>query len=164
MRRSLRTRVHCTTWQLLGTNGLAFLRLAYPEQSERTASPLRLVDEDEPGESIAELAGSELLAALNLAHQRYEDMVAARASRGPRPSEDFGDLRAKLQRAIACYSTAVLTMLDEDEPDSREVVLTALRPIEVARARFGSAKRGGQTRDAPPTPVADSAVTPPSNA
>lgn len=129
--------------RLFGSGGLAFLRLPYPEQAQSMASILRLIDEDELSESIDELAGPELMVALVACQAQYEAMVEARMSRIIRKSGDLGLLRARLQRTIRRYTNAVLTLLDEDEPASLDIVLTALRPIEVLRAR--SSRAGGRS-------------------
>lgn len=121
--------------RLFGSEGLAFIRLPYPEQAQSMASILRLIAEDDLSGAIDELVGPEIMVALVACQARYEAMVEVRMSRVDRKSEDLGLLRGKLQRAIRRYTNAVLTLLDEDDLASYELVLTALRPVAVLRAR-----------------------------
>jgi hypothetical protein len=135
--------------RLFGADGLAFLRLPYPEQALSMASILRLIEEDGLAPSIDALAGPEVMVALVACQVQYEAMVKTRMSRVGRKSAHLGQLRGKLQRAIARYTNAVLTLLDEDEPESLDVVLTALQPVEVLRARVsrGTSRSSGGAGD-----------------
>lgn len=65
---------------------------------------------------------------------KYESMVETRLTRDARSSADLGKIRGTVMRAVARYTNALLTMLDEQEPESLEVVLAALRPLELLRA------------------------------
>lgn len=73
--------------------------------------------------------------ALVACQARYEAMVKARMSRADRKTVHFGLLGGKLRRLLARYVNAVLTLLDEDEPESLSLVLAALHPIEVLRTQ-----------------------------
>lgn len=126
--------------QLFGTDGLAFTQRSYPEQAQSMASLLRLIDEDELGPSIEELVGPEILVALRRCQTLYEAMVDARMTRDDASSVDLSALRVSLIRAIARYTSAVISLVDEDDPDSLEMVRHALRPIEVTRARQARAR------------------------
>jgi hypothetical protein len=53
--------------------------------------------------------------------------------------------RSKLRRMISAYNTAVLTMLDEQEPETLDVVVAALRPM--VRIREILSQRAGQSED-----------------
>lgn len=121
--------------RLFGAEGLAFIRLPYPAQARSMASILRLIEEDGLTPAIDELAGPELMVGLIACQAQYEAMVTARMSRSDRKSGHFGVLGGKLRRLLARYVNAVLTLLDEDEPESLAVVLTALQPIAVFRAQ-----------------------------
>lgn len=76
-----------------------------------------------------------------------------RSQGGPGPS--LGDLLAR-------YVNAVLTLLDEDEPESLDLVLAALQPIEFHRAQMSrEASRAGASSTEPTDddePRAESAV------
>lgn len=121
--------------RLFGAEGLAFVRLPYPAQAQSMASILRLIDEDGLAPAIDELAGTELRLALVACQVQYEAMVKARMSRTDRRSGHFGVLGGKLRRLLARYVNAVLTLLDEDEPDTLDMVLAALQPVEVLRSQ-----------------------------
>jgi hypothetical protein len=130
--------------RLFGAEGLAFIRLPYPAQARSMASILRLIEEDGLAPIIDELAGPELMVALVACQAQYEAMVRSRMSRTDRRSGHFGLLVGKLRRLLARYVNAVLTLLDEDEPESLDLVLAALRPVEVHRAQMsrGSGRAG----------------------
>jgi hypothetical protein len=121
--------------RLFGAEGLAFVRLPYPAQARSMASILRLIDEDGLAPAIDALAGAELRLALVACQQQYEAMVKSRLSRTDRRTVHFGVLGGRLRRLLARYVNAVLTLLDEDEPDTLGMVLAALRPIEVLRSQ-----------------------------
>lgn len=130
--------------RLFGAEGLAFIRLPYPAQARSMASILRLIEEDGLAPAIDELAGPELMVALVACQAQYEAMVKARMSRTDRKSGHFGVLAGKLRRLLARYVNAVLTLLDEDEPESLDLVLAALQPIEFHRAQMSrEASRAG---------------------
>ncbi len=127
--------------RLFGAQGLAFIRLPYPAQARQMASILRLIEEDGLGPAIDVLAGPELMIALVACQAQYEAMVTARLSRRDRRTGHFGVLAGKLRRLLTRYVNAVLTLLDEDEPESLELVVAALQPIEVLRAQLGRGAR-----------------------
>jgi hypothetical protein len=142
--RSQAARAREVSGHLFGAQGLAFIRLPYPAQARSMASLLRLIHEDGLAPAIDELAGREMMVALTACQAQYEAMVRTRMSRTDRRSGHFGVLIAKLRRLLARYVNAVLTLLDEDEPESLELVLAVLRPIEVHRAQLGrEASRAG---------------------
>lgn len=146
--------------KLFGAEGLVFTRQPWAEQAESMAAILRLVEEDELGDAIAELAGSEWLATLHLCQAKYEAMVQTRASRDARLTHDLGELLAKIQRAITRYNTAILTLLDEDDPPSLDLVLAALRPVDITRARIGTSGRTASEPTEPAPVTTPSASTP----
>lgn len=137
--------------RLFGAEGLAFIRLPYPAQAQSMASILRLIEEDGLASEIDELAGPEIMVALVACQAQYEAMVKARMSRNDRRSVHFGILGGKLRRLLSRYVNAVLTLLDEDDPDSLDLVLTALQPVEVLRAQLsrGTGRLGAAVVEAP---------------
>jgi hypothetical protein len=130
-------RARALSTRLFGAEGLAFIRLPYPAQARSMASLLRLIEEDRLASDIDELAGPEVMIALVACQGQYEAMVKDRMSRAERRSAHFGILGGKLRRLLARYVNAVLTLLDEDDPESLDVVVTALQPIEVLRTQLG---------------------------
>jgi hypothetical protein len=137
--------------RLFGAEGLAFIRLPYPAQARSMASLLRLIEEDGLRPTLDELAGPELMVALTACQARYEAMVKTRMSRSGRKSAHFGRLGGRLRRLLARYINAVLTLLDEDEPESLDVVAGALQPVEVLRSH---ASRGASRPAAVPVDAA----------
>jgi hypothetical protein len=131
-------RARALAGRLFGTDGLTFTRTPYPEQAQAMASILRLIEKDGLANEIDELTGPEILVGLRACQAQYEGMVAARLSRDGRKSGDLGILRGKLLRAIARYTNAVLGVLDEDDPDSLQLVTTALLPLELLRTSTAS--------------------------
>lgn len=129
-------RARALSVRLFGAEGLAFIRLPYPAQAQSMASILRLIEEDDLAFDIDELAGPEIMIALVACQAQYEAMVKARLSRADRRSVHFGILGGKLRRLLARYVGAVLTLLDEDDPESLDVVVAALQPIEVLRTQL----------------------------
>jgi hypothetical protein len=119
---------------LFGIDGLKFLGKPFNQQVALMASRLSFLAASDKYSDYEEVIGSDLLNTLNVLQGRYEAMVSDRSSR-----EDDGaglrQLRHTLQRHIALYSTAALTMIDEEDPDSIELVLAALRPMINVRVR-----------------------------
>jgi len=135
-RRSARARA--LRGNLFGADGLKFTQTTFAEQAQTMASILRLIDEEGLATELDALVGAEVLAGLRACQQQYEAMVEGRMERSERKSADLGQLRGKLQRAIARYSSAVLLLLDEDEPSSLSLVVDALRPVDDAEGLEGS--------------------------
>lgn len=136
--------------RLFGAEGLAFIRLPYPAQARSMASILRLIEEDGLAPDIDELAGPEIMVALVACQAQYEEMVKTRMSRVDRKSGHFGLLAGKLRRLLARYVNAVLTLLDEDDPESLDLVLAALQPIEFHRAQLSRGAARGRASIAEP--------------
>ncbi|MEX1366312.1 MAG: hypothetical protein AB1Z98_24520 [Nannocystaceae bacterium] len=145
----LAARARALSGRLLGTEGLAFTQRSYPEQAESMGEILRLIDQDGLADELDALLGPHLLVALRACQAEYEAMVEIRLSRDDRKSTDLARLRGRLQRAISRYCSAVLTLLDEDQPDTLTQVLTVLRPIDVYRAQGSSSRSTAATDEAP---------------
>lgn len=120
--------------RLFLSEGLTFLRQSYTAQVERMGAILRVIEEDGLADDIDDLAGFEVLPTLTFLQTQYQAMVEERLLRDNRLTHDLGQVRGRLQRAIGRYSTSVLSMLDEDQPSSLELVVNTLRPIETFRA------------------------------
>jgi hypothetical protein len=119
---------------LFGSDGLGFLRKPFAQQVALMASRLNFIAGSEKFAQYEEVIGPDLLATLNILQKRYQRMVHERAMRDD-SAASVRSLRSTLQRHIGLYASAVLGMLDEDDPESIAVVLEALRPILNARVR-----------------------------
>ena len=117
---------------LFGIDGLKFLSKPFNQQVALTASRLRFINGSDKLSDYEELLGTDLLTTLKVLQRRYEAMVRERSSKDD-DSSKLKLLRFKLQRHIAFYASAVLQMIDEDDPKSIELVLAALRPMINAR-------------------------------
>lgn len=135
--------------KLFGVDGLAFTKTQFPEQAQAMASILRVIDKDDLAAEIDELTGPETLILLRACQPHYESMVEARLTRDGRKSDDLGKVRGKVMRAVARYTNAVLTMLDERKPETLEIVLAALRPLELLRAATPTATTSGTPQPEP---------------
>lgn len=123
--------------------GLSFTQRTYSEQSVIMGSILRIIEEDGLAEEIEAVVPPEVLVAIRACQPLYEGMVKERLERNDRRPTDLAVLRTKLQRAITQYCTAVLTLLDETEPQTLEQVMDALRPIDAFREQARSGRGGG---------------------
>jgi len=128
--------------KLFGREGLTFTQQPFPVQSESMGEILRLIDQDGLGPELDALLGPHVLVALRACQTQYETMVDGRMSRDDRKSTHLARLRGKLQRAISRYCSAVLTLLDESNPDTLPLVLATLRPIDVHRAQMAATSKG----------------------
>jgi hypothetical protein len=115
--------------RLFGSNGVAFVQQPYFEQAAAMASLLRLIDEDGHDPDLAELVGSEWLTALRICQIHYQAMIDDRLARERGKNLNLASIRNKLRRMISAYNTAVITMLDDDVPETLDMVVTALRPM-----------------------------------
>jgi hypothetical protein len=129
--------------KVFGSEGLAFTQTTYPEQAVSMASILRLIEEDGLAAEIDAVVAPEIMVALQACQPLYEAMVESRMSRSDRKSTDLAALRTKLQRAISMYCMAVVAVLDEEKPQTLELVIGALQPIDVYRAQMGGVKKAG---------------------
>lgn len=136
-------RARTVAGKLFGSEGLTFTQKSYPEQAVSMASILRLVEQDELGEEIDAVVAPEVQASLHAIQPMYQAMVDGRLNRKERKSGDLAAMRTKLQRAIAQYCTTVLALLDESKPQTLELVVNALAPIDVFRAQNGSGGKKG---------------------
>lgn len=157
-------RARALSAKLFGSEGLSFTKVQFPEQAQAMASILRVIEDDGLAPEIEALLGAEIIVLLRACQPLYEAMVDTRLQRDDRKSSDLGKARNKVMRAIAGYTTAVLTMLDEDEPESLQVVLAALRPLEALREAASSggasaAEDGGALEDDGATEAEDDAPT-----
>lgn len=146
-------RAQALSVRVFGEGKLDMLSRRYPEQSQLMATLLQLVEADDLDEDLLELAGEELLPILRRCQRAYAVMVERRSVKRTGSRADLRSLRAKLQRRIVTYNTLVLTLLNEDEPDSRAVVEQALLPMITMRT-----SRGGRGEDEDPADEDDNAA------
>jgi hypothetical protein len=130
---------------LFGSNGVAFIQQPFFEQAAAMAALLRLIDEDGHDSDLAELVGEKWLLALRVCQIKYEAMIDDRLARERGKQQNLAKGRSKLRRMISAYNTAVLTMLDEQEPETLDVVVAALRPM--VRIREILSQRAGRSED-----------------
>jgi hypothetical protein len=138
---------------LFAENGLAFLKKPMREQVVAMATRLEFIATSEEHDKYEAVLGSGLLKTLRVLQGRYEAIVHSRATR----ADTIGDLRAvrrRLQRDITMYATTVLSLLDEDDPESAAKVLAALRPMVYVRELRASPGGGA------PEPVVDEGTIP----
>lgn len=131
--------------RLFGSGGLSFTRMGFRDQSETSGAILRLVKEDALVEELSGLVGAAVVEQLIALQEHYETMVVHQLTTSS-GGVDLRDLRRRLVKLIEQYNGAVLDMLDEDEPESLDVVLDALRPMITLRellARGGKASSQG---------------------
>jgi hypothetical protein len=120
---------------LFGVEGLDFTRRPYPQQATLMASRLEFIQTSEHREIYIEVLGEELFESLVVMQGRYEAMVRARSKRDASSLANLRELRHQLQRVILRYASGIVSMLDEDEPDSGAIVVDALQPMVNARVR-----------------------------
>jgi hypothetical protein len=118
---------------LFGTDGLNFLRKPFTQQVALMASRLSFLAASDEFDAYEEVISPELLTTLNVLQECYERMVHERAMRDD--NANMRVLRHALQRHITFYASAVLGLVDEDDPESIAAVLEALRPMLNARVR-----------------------------
>jgi hypothetical protein len=115
--------------RLFGSDGVAFVQQPYLEQAAAMGSLLRLIDADGHEYDLAELVGGDWLKLLRICQIRYEAMIDDRLARERGKSLNLATIRNKLRRVISIYNNAVITLLDEEVPETLDVVVTALRPM-----------------------------------
>lgn len=132
--------------KLFGDGKLGMLKRDFPAQSQLMTSVLSLIDEDQLEPDLLAVTGPDLLPLIRRVNAEYQQMVVRRANRANAAKVDLKAIRHKLQRRIVNYATVVLTLLDEDQPQTRAIVEAALRPMVTMRiARNSSAAAGGES-------------------
>jgi hypothetical protein len=137
--RKLAERARLLHARLFGGRGLNFLRGSFRDQSEVAGSILRLIKEDDLVEELAELVGASLVEQLFGLQEQYEAMVVDQLKSTP-GGQNLRELWRKIGRTIGQYNNAVLDMLDEDAPQSLELVLKALRPMITLRELIAASR------------------------
>lgn len=122
---------------LFGTDGLMFLREAYPVQWSTMDTLLKRIDADGLAKELDDLAGPVFLAQIRHVHPRYSAMVQAMLKRDTSSGQNLLDQVRAMQRAIVEYATKVAATVDEDDPETVDVARDALRAIEQLREMSG---------------------------
>lgn len=136
---------------LFGTDGLSFLKAAYPEQLASMGTLLQRIQDEKLTREVDELAGTEFLPLLRGVQSRYERMVNDSLRRSSASADDLTTHRRILSRAIVDYATKVCATAEPEDIKSIERVLKALRPLDAFRE--GAASRRSPDTDTPePTP------------
>lgn len=115
--------------------GVEFLRLPYPRQAAEMASRLRYIETHGYGAVFEELVGARPAAFVKVCQRRYEAMVEQRDARPDGVTINLRLLRDDVKRAIERYANAVLTLIDDDDPEQSQAVLAALHPLIAVRTR-----------------------------
>ncbi len=145
--------------RLFGQDGLSFLTLSYSSQSAAMATVLQLIEEDNLRKEIDQIAGKEFLQAIRAVLPRYEAMAKARLTAADEDVSLKEQVRA-LANAVVDYATKVLGMIDNDHPETLDVVRAALRPIDAHRE--ATARRAPSPTDTQGEPAPKPPLTPPS--
>src|SRR5690554_519607 len=120
--------------QHLFSDGRSFLGKPFPQQVALTGSRLEFIKTAPNSAAYIEIIGKGLFTTLQVMQAGYEDMVRSRAARSD-TSADLRVLRLHLARLITRYNGAVITtMLDDEEPETWELVQTILRPMITSRS------------------------------
>lgn len=122
---------------LFGLDGTDFLRLPFNEQVVQMARRLEFIHKSPKAMTYEELLGEGLLTTLGELQIHYDEMVHSRTMRD-KTVTNIKELRHTAQRHITLYASTVLATMDEQDPDSVERAIEALRPIRSARLRRGS--------------------------
>lgn len=138
---------------LFGSDGLVFLRDSYPVQWTTMETLLARIDKDKLESDIDTLCGPEFLSHIRLLLPRYQRMVETIARREQGLSHNLAEHRQALARAIVSYATAMCATVDDEDAESIERVMTALRPLDNHRTTAARRGQGSSTRTSPEEPV-----------
>lgn len=141
---------------LLFVEGGELLEAEYAVQGPAMAAILQRVDEDMLASDIDAVAGPDFLKAVRDVQPRYEAMLSERLRRDKALGQNLLETTRGLQAAIVSHATKLVAMIDEDEPESTEVVRRALLPIanfREAAARASGAGGGGEAAPAEGSPA-----------
>jgi len=131
-------------------DGLQFLTLPYNAEWAEGEKRLRLIEDDELSEDIDALAGPEFLAEVRKAHTIYGEAIGVTKPSGEGKRVNLVDPLRTLGRAITQYALQVIAMVDDERPESVEVVRRALRPIDDHRADAAHRAARADKEDLPP--------------
>lgn len=135
--------------------GLSFLKLPYKLEWSESQTRLDLIERDELGGSIDQLAGKQFLPAIRDAHAAYGRALGMHQPLAEDAAVPLvrGALDA-FAAALRAYVVKVMGSVDEDEPETQAVADALLAPLA---AWTTSAKRA---KDEPAAPPAEPVATP----
>lgn len=148
--------------ELLGSDGLSFLKGTYSSQLATMQALLQRITEDKLDKELDALCGPEFLVRIRAMLPRYERMVHAMLSRKSGPAENLLTYRNSLSRAVLAYATAICSTVDEDHAETVEQAMAALAPLVGQRiATAGRRGPGESAEPAPPEPTPEPVPAPP---
>src|SRR5690606_20447386 len=103
---------------LFGSDGLSFLKEAYPIQYATMDTLLKRIDADSLQKEIDDLAGPEFIRAIRKVMPRYGEVVGAMLKRDNASGQNLLEHVRTIQRGIVDYATKVCGTVDEDEPET----------------------------------------------
>jgi hypothetical protein len=127
--RSLRER-------LFGSDGTKFVKLTFIDQAEEMATILRLIEQEALSEDLETVVGPVLPRLIAKCQVHYEAMVSERLSRPPGSGQNLRLLRAELSTYLTQYCNAVVTLYKPKQPETAELVTTALRAVPSLRRQL----------------------------
>ncbi len=134
---------------LFHTDGLNFLKEAYPVQWTTADTILKRIDEEGLQPDIDRIAGKEFLENVRKRHQHYGAMVKGLLTRSQGENVNLSEEIRALGSAIVSYATKVCATVDEDEPATIVAARAALRPLDLFREANARRSSGGASGESP---------------
>lgn len=128
---------------IFGEDGTNFVHRNYTEQASAMASILKIIDDEELGDTIDTLVGPDLLASLRDCQGRYEVMARTRTTREQSLGLTLRKIGEHLRWELNLFVIHVLSSIDRSEPDSLARVKQCLQPILDARSSTRVRADGG---------------------
>lgn len=129
-------------------DGLAFLRLPYPEQHAESQRLVDLISEEDLREELDRLVGDVFLDELLAAHEAYgEALGITKPAEAPTPSISIVEPLRALADAISAYVIQVLAFAGLDPAKNTAAAHHALDPIDRLRRAAARRSSGGSTDD-----------------
>lgn len=124
-------------------NGLAFLSFPYADEWAEGEKRLERIARGGLTKDIDEIAGTEFLAEVKRAQQRYGEVLAMRKGSATKLPADLTDPLRALGRAISNYALQVIATSDGSAA-SRYAIRQTLKPIEDMRAAVSTRRAAGR--------------------
>jgi hypothetical protein len=128
---------------IFGEDGTNFVQHDYTQQAAAMAGVLKIIDDEELGDGIDALVGSDLLLALRDCQGRYESMVCARTTREQALGLSLRKLGEHLRWELNLLVIHVLGSIERGQPSSVAGVKHCLQPILDARSSTRVRADGG---------------------
>lgn len=139
---------------LFGSDGLTFLSADYSVQDAVMASVVQHIEDAGLQQDIDAIAGPEFLEQIRNVLPRYHAMVQDKLQKESAATSNLTTHVRAIQTAIVEYATKIAGMVDEDDPQTIEIVRKALRPLDVHRETLARKAHGGAKADAAPDATA----------